>query len=82
VSFQVQNNIVQPGAIAAPIQTRLVNEHRAAAILGLSVKTLRWRWTGSELPYIKLGRSAVRYDIGDLENYIAAGRRQSTSVAA
>jgi hypothetical protein len=79
----VQNNTVQPGAIAAPIQTRLVDEHKAAAILGLSVKTLRrWRWAGSELPFIKLGRSAVRYDLGDLEAYIAAGRRQSTSLAA
>jgi hypothetical protein len=70
----------QPIAAAQP---RLIDEHRAAAILGLSVKTLRrWRWAGSELPYIKLGRSAVRYDLTDLENYIAAGRRQSTSLAA
>jgi hypothetical protein len=52
----------------------LVDEHAAAAKLGLSVKTLRrWRWAGKEVPYIKLG-AAVRYDLADLDAYIAAGR--------
>jgi hypothetical protein len=60
---------------------RLVDEHRAAAILCLSVKTLRrHRWLGEDPPYIKLGRS-VRYDVGDLEQFIARGRRGSTSEA-
>lgn len=53
---------------------RLVNELDAAAMLGLSVKTLRrWRWEGRELPYVKLG-GAVRYDLADIDAYIVAGR--------
>ena len=56
------------------VQTRLVDEHKAAAF-GLSVKTLRrWRWAGRELPFVKLG-SAVRYDLADLHEYIAEHRR-------
>jgi hypothetical protein len=66
----------QPVAAAFP---RLVDEHRAAAILCTSVKTLRrWRWAGSELPFVKIGRSV---DLGDIEAYIDAHRRQSTSEA-
>jgi len=69
---------VQPFQAAC---TRLVDEHEAAAILGLSVKTLRrWRWAGRELPFVKLG-SAVRYDLADLQAYIDGHRRASTSMA-
>ncbi len=59
----------------------LVNETEAAAILGLSVKTLRrWRWAGRGIRYIKLGKGgAVRYDPADLVAFIEAGRRASTS---
>jgi predicted DNA-binding transcriptional regulator AlpA len=64
---------------AAP--SRLVDEHQTAAILGLSVKTLRrWRWAGREVPFIKLG-GAVRYDLADLQAYIDGHRCQSTSMA-
>jgi excisionase family DNA binding protein len=63
------------------VQTRLVDEHEAATILGLSVKTLRrWRWAGREVPFIKLG-GAVRYSLDDLERYIAEHRCVSTSTA-
>jgi predicted site-specific integrase-resolvase len=69
----------QPGVA---VQPRLVDEHRAATILGLSVKTLRrWRWAGREVPYIKLG-NAVRYDLSDLDAYIAAGRHGLEKQAA
>src|SRR5205085_11532872 len=62
-------------------QLRLVDEHEAAAILGLSVKTLRrWRWAGREVPFIKLG-GAVRYSLDDLNEYIDGHRCQSTSLA-
>ena len=38
----------------------LVNEHEAARLLGLSVKTLRrWRWAGRGPNFVKIG-SAVR----------------------
>ncbi len=62
-------------------QPALINETEAAAILGLSVKTLRrWRWAGRGLRFIKLGKGgAVRYDPADLVAFIEAGRRTSTS---
>ena len=57
----------------------LLDETRAARILGLSVKTLRrWRWAGKGPSYRKLGR-AVRYAPDDIEAYVAAARRTSTS---
>jgi predicted DNA-binding transcriptional regulator AlpA len=59
--------------------TALIDEHRAAEILGVSVKTLRgWRHqcargkcTGP--PHVKIGR-AVRYDLADVEAFIAKNK--------
>ena len=57
----------------------LVNEHEAARLLGLSVKTLRrWRWAGKPPRFLKIG-SAVRYDPAELASFIEAARRTSTS---
>ena len=57
----------------------LMNEHEAAARMGLKVATLRrWRWAGCGPNFIKLG-NAVRYAPGDLAAFIDAGRRISTS---
>lgn len=58
----------------------LLNEHEAARILGLSVKTLRrWRWAGRGPAYRKIG-SAVRYHPDeDLAAFVEAARRTSTS---
>ena len=57
----------------------LINETEASRVLGLSVKTLRrWRWAGRGLRFVKIG-SAVRYDPADLDAFIEAGRRKSTS---
>lgn len=57
----------------------LVNEIEAALRLGLSPTTLRrWRWAGTGPSYIKLG-GAVRYDVAEIERFIEAGVRQSTS---
>ena len=59
----------------------LINEHEAARILGLSVKTLRrWRWQGRELEFFKIGH-AVRYHPDVVNAYIEARRRSSTSQA-
>ncbi len=59
--------------------TSLINETEAAQRLGLSVKTLRrWRWAGNPPHFVKIG-GAVRYDLSDLEAFIEAGRRTSTS---
>ena len=61
------------------IHSALVNEAEAARMLGLSVKTLRrWRWAGRPPRFVKVG-AAVRYDPADLEAFIEAGRRTSTS---
>ena len=63
----------------AGLINQLLNEHQAAAILGIKVATLRrWRWAGKPPRFIKIG-SAVRYDPVDLQNLIDAGRRISTS---
>jgi hypothetical protein len=57
----------------------LVDETKAAQLLDLWVKTLRrWRWAGKGPNFVKLG-SAVRYRPADLDAFIAAGRRTSTS---
>ncbi len=61
------------------IPSALVNEHEAARILGLSVKTLRrWRWAGRPPGFLKIG-AAVRYDPTELAAFIEAVRRTSTT---
>jgi hypothetical protein len=61
------------------ISQPLVDETRAAQLLDLRVKTLRrWRWAGKGPRFVKLG-SAVRYRLVDLDEFIAAGQRTSTS---
>ncbi len=58
---------------------KLFREEEVAEILNVRVATLRrWRWAGRGLRFIKLG-AAVRYDPADLEAFIEAGRRRSTS---
>ncbi len=58
---------------------RLLNEHEAAYALGLKVATLRrWRWAGKPPRFLKIG-AAVRYDPEDLDAYIEAARRTSTT---
>ncbi len=57
----------------------LIDEHEAARILGLSVKTLRrWRWAGKPPRFLKIG-AAVRYDPTELAAFIEAARRTSTT---
>ena len=60
-------------------QVFLLNEHEAAARLSVKVSTTRkWRWAGRGPQFIKIG-AAVRYDPADLQEFIDAGRRTSTS---
>jgi predicted DNA-binding transcriptional regulator AlpA len=58
--------------------TNLLTEHEVAPMLGVSPATLRsWRCRGIGPPYVKLGRgpkSPVRYNRGDIEQYIAQCR--------
>ena len=57
----------------------LITEQEAALRLGLKTSTLRrWRWAGDGPRFIKVG-AAVRYDPTDLNTFIVAGRRSSTS---
>ena len=57
----------------------LMTTEQVAKILGLSARTLETlRLRGGGPEYIKLGRS-VRYEHGDIENWIEARRTASTS---
>ncbi len=59
--------------------SHLVNQKQAAQFLGLSPRTLEsWRLTGGGPVYIKVGRR-VRYRGCDLEAWLNARRRISTS---
>ena len=61
---------------------RLVDEHEAAARLGLTVATMRrWRWARRGPHWVKVG-AAVRYLPSDLANFIEAGRQHPHSSAA
>ncbi len=51
----------------------LVNEFQAAAVLALSVKTLRrQRHEGVGPKFVKLNGATVRYRVGDLQTWLAA----------
>ena len=58
---------------------QLLDEKQAAALLNVSVKTLQGRRSrGDGPPFVKLGRS-VRYAEADLEAFVLAAVRTSTS---
>lgn len=62
--------------------TTLLTESQVAEILGISVRTVQgWRHRGGGPRYLKLGKGhgAVRYDLSDLQDYIASRARASTS---
>ncbi len=58
------------------VRLRAVDEKAAADLLGYSVKTLQnWRCARRGPPYLKTtGGRSIRYRIGDLLDYQAAGR--------
>ena len=50
---------------------RLVGQREASEYLGLSEATLeRDRWRGGDIPYIRVGPRAIRYDLEQLDEYI------------
>lgn len=68
----VTNNLFNPPATKFE---RLIDEHQAAALLGLSVKTLRrWRWLKRGVPWIRVG-AAVRYAPEDINAFIEVNRQ-------
>lgn len=59
--------------------TQLLDERQAAALLHVSVKCLQgWRYRGADLRFVKVGR-AVRYRPEDLQAFVLAALRTSTS---
>ena len=53
------------------LRKRLVRQKIAAERLDLSEATLeRDRWRGGEIPYIKVGPRAIRYDLDQLDAYL------------
>jgi predicted site-specific integrase-resolvase len=58
---------------------KLLTPEQAATLLHLKPKTLaRWRWAGCGPRFIKIG-GRVRYAESDLQAFIQAGVRTSTS---
>lgn len=59
---------------------RAVNEAEAAEILGVAPRTLSdWRFRGVGPRYLAYSARAVRYRLSDLEEFMAAAERRSTS---
>ena len=59
---------------------RLLNTAEAAQFLGVSKAFLeRDRWAGARIPFVRVGDRAVRYQLCELEAYIAGQVRHSTS---
>jgi predicted site-specific integrase-resolvase len=53
------------------LRKNLVKQKEAAECLGLSEATLeRDRWRGGEIPYIRVGPRAIRYDLNQLDDYL------------
>ena len=60
------------------MQDKLLTSKEAAPLLGVSVAFLeRDRWAGAQVPFIKVGARAVRYQLADLQAYIDSRRWQS-----
>jgi len=50
---------------------RLVGQKDASEYLDLSEATLeRDRWRGGDIPYVRVGPRAIRYDLKQLDEYI------------
>jgi len=52
-------------------KSELINEEKAARMLGLSVSTLRsWRFRKTGPDYHKIGKKSIRYCRADIEAYL------------
>lgn len=59
---------------------RLLDEHEAARLLGISHRTFqRWRVVGEGPPYLKVGGRLVRYQRATLMEWAMKDARTSTS---
>ena len=58
----------------------LLTTKQAATYLNVSTAFLeRDRWAGAKVPFIKIGTRSVRYRVSDLDQFIEARVRLSTS---
>ena len=65
---------------AAPPTIQLLDEHQVAAAYGLTERCLqKWRATGDGPPFVRISSRCVRYRVADLEAWVAARLRESTS---
>jgi predicted DNA-binding transcriptional regulator AlpA len=61
------------------MQPKLLNERDVAELLALDVRTIQnWRQRGGGPRFVRLG-GAVRYRPSDIEAFVEAGMRCSTS---
>ena len=59
---------------------KLLTTKEAARILGVSEAFLeRDRWAGAKIPYVRVGKRAVRYQPSALEAYINSQVRKPTT---
>jgi excisionase family DNA binding protein len=73
-----KNTVVEPSTSARPPE--LVNVNEAARFLAVSPSTLYgWVWQ-RRISFVKVGR-AVRFDMADLERFIARNRIQARQAA-
>ena len=64
----------------AQIEKRLLTTAETAKYLNVSMAFLeRDRWFGALIPFVRIGRSAIRYDMETLNKYIEENVRRSTS---
>lgn len=60
-------------------ETQLLTTKEAARFLHMSVAFLeRDRWAGATIPFIRVGKRAVRYELETLKAYIRSRIRKST----
>jgi len=62
------------------VKPYLLNTIQAARYLNVSKAFLeRDRWEGARIPFIRIGKRAVRYDLDTLKAYANSRVRKSTS---
>lgn len=59
---------------------KLLTTKEAARFLGVSEAFLeRDRWAGAEIPFVRVGSRAVRYQLSELEAFVRSRVRKSTA---
>lgn len=58
----------------------LLTTKEAARFLGVSAAFLeRDRWAGADIPFVRVGSRAVRYQLSELEAFVRSRVRKSTA---